>query len=76
MTYQEGRWLRSFAKLETVGKLGRVYSYWNARRKRRVYLHILSAYAARINERLALTRANQPKPGGMINWCVALDCPL
>ena len=48
--------------LETDGKLGRVYSYFNFARGRRVYIHILSEYAARINERLALKRANRGNP--------------
>ncbi len=44
-------------RLDTDGKLGRVYSYYNYRRKRRVYLHILSPYAALLNETRSLQRA-------------------
>lgn len=50
-------WCAWPTRLETDGKLGRVYSYYNYRRKRRAYVHVLSAHAGRINEQLALRRA-------------------
>ena len=70
MTSRWNRWESAFStrelhrlypsvRLETDGKLGRVYSYYHYHRKRRVYLHILSPHAARINEHLALRRAQQ-----------------
>jgi len=43
--------------LETSGELGRVYSYYNHTKRHRVYIHVMSTYAGRINEALALKRA-------------------
>jgi len=54
---------RRIIYMPSEGKLGRVYSYYNFKRACWVYVHVLSEYAARINERLALARANQPKSG-------------